>query len=147
MISIDTNIFIFAVDGRSPYKSTAIELLQEVFAGEERVFLCWEVLHGFRRIATSTHILKEALTPEKADTFIDDLIGHPLAITLSPTKESWQIFKRYSREMNLIGNLVTDAIIASQLEANGVKKIYSNDRDFRKFTNLRVIDPFVKKRR
>ena len=43
--------------------------------------------------------------------------------------------------MPLRGNLMTDAVIASQLEANGIKTIYTNDADFKKFPYLKVKNP------
>jgi toxin-antitoxin system PIN domain toxin len=146
MISIDANILIFAVDNASSFQAEAIRLLHLIYGEGEELFLCWEVLYGFRRIATGNRILKEPLSTQDADAFIDNLISHPSVSILSPSRESWLIFQRYSQEMKLTGNLVTDAVIASQLEANGVKKLYSNDRDFRKFSYLKVIDPFQKKK-
>lgn len=147
MSSLDANVLIYRADLGGPNQSAAIDLLDKLFTSEENIFLCWEVLHAFRRIVTNPRAVTNPFKGIEADAFIDAIISHPLVITLSPTKESWQIFKRYSREMKLTGNLVTDALIASQLEANGVKKLYSNDRDFRKFSYLRVTDPFVRKRR
>lgn len=147
MISLDANILVQAVVATSPFHSEAFDLLQELNESDQQIFLCWEVLHAFRRISTNASAVTLPLPTESADTFADDLISHPRVTLLSPSKESWKIFRRYSSEMKITGNLVTDAVIASQLEANGVKKLYSNDRDFRKFSYLRVIDPFAKKKR
>jgi hypothetical protein len=45
--------------------------------------------------------------------------------------------------MAVRGNLVPDAHIAAILFQNGVRTLYSNDRDFRKFGSLEVRDPFA----
>ena len=39
-------------------------------------------------------------------------------------------------------NLIPDAITASILEANGIQKVYTHDRDFWKFPGLKPVDPF-----
>jgi len=46
----------------------------------------------------------------------------------------------------IIGKLVSDAIIASQLEAAGVRTIYTNDRDFNKFPALKPKNPFTSRK-
>ena len=40
------------------------------------------------------------------------------------------------------GNLVPDAHLAALLLQNGVRRLYTLDRDYRKFDFLEIIDPF-----
>ena len=51
-------------------------------------------------------------------------------------------YKHVSGENVVRGNLVPDAHVASILFQHGVRTIYSNDRDFRKFPSLDVRNPF-----
>jgi len=44
--------------------------------------------------------------------------------------------------MSVRGNLVPDAHAAAILFQHGVRTLYTNDRDFRKFESLDVRDPF-----
>ena len=46
--------------------------------------------------------------------------------------------------MAVRGNLVPGAHVAAILFQNGVRAIYTNDRDFRKFGTLDVRDPFAR---
>jgi predicted nucleic acid-binding protein len=41
------------------------------------------------------------------------------------------------------GNLVPDAHLAAILRQHGMKKLYSHDRDFLKFSFLDVRDPII----
>jgi predicted nucleic acid-binding protein len=41
------------------------------------------------------------------------------------------------------GNLVPDAYLAALLRQHGIRILYTNDRDFKKFDFLDVRDPFV----
>jgi predicted nucleic acid-binding protein len=45
--------------------------------------------------------------------------------------------------MSVRGNLVPDAHVAAILFQNGVRTLFSNDRDFRKFESLELRDPFA----
>jgi predicted nucleic acid-binding protein len=51
-------------------------------------------------------------------------------------------YRRVARDMSLRGNLVPDAHVAAILLQHGVRTLYTNDRDFRKFESLDVRDPF-----
>jgi uncharacterized protein len=146
MISIDTNILVYAAIEINPLSKKSRDLINQVL-NEGEVVLCWEVLYALRRISTNPVALSIPLGQAAADALVEEFIGQPNVRMISPSVDSWKIFKRYSQEMKLTGNLVSDAVIASQLEANGVKKLYSNDRDFRKFNYLRVIDPFAEKKK
>jgi hypothetical protein len=41
------------------------------------------------------------------------------------------------------GNLVPDAHLAALLRQHGISRLYTHDRDFRKFDFLEVIDPIT----
>lgn len=60
---------------------------------------------------------------------------------LSPSKVSFELLAAHTERIQMNGNLFTDAVIASQLEANGIKTIYTNDADFKKFPYLKVKNP------
>ena len=45
--------------------------------------------------------------------------------------------------MTTRGNLVPDAHLAAVLRQNGIRTIYTHDRDFRKFDFLEVKDPLA----
>lgn len=77
-----------------------------------------------------------------ACTYVDAVLGLPQLEMLSATPESFRIFSGYAKLMPVKGKLVSDAIIASQLEAAGVRKIYTKDRDFNKFPALKPSNPF-----
>ena len=51
-------------------------------------------------------------------------------------------YKHVTDETSVRGNLVPDAHVAAILFQHGVRTLYSNDRDFRKFSSLELRDPF-----
>jgi len=53
----------------------------------------------------------------------------------------WKHFPAVAKEVPPRGNLVPDVHLAALLRQNGVRVICTQDRDFRKFDFLKVMDP------
>jgi hypothetical protein len=51
------------------------------------------------------------------------------------------VYLECTRRLPVRGNAVPDAHLAAILKQNGVTRLYTADRDFRRFDFLRVIDP------
>jgi hypothetical protein len=59
---------------------------------------------------------------------------------LGPGERFWEIFRGQVLEAQISGPLVTDAALAALALENGAV-LCSTDRDFRRFKDLRVLDP------
>jgi hypothetical protein len=70
------------------------------------------------------------------------VLGLPQVRTLSEGDGFWNVYREVARMLPVRGNLVPDAHLAALLRQHGVATLYSTDVDFRKFTFLRVINPF-----
>jgi predicted nucleic acid-binding protein len=93
-------------------------------------------------LVTHSTLCKNPLSSSGAAAYVQDLLDVPSLTVLTPSMESWVILARLMKHMAIRGNLLPDAVTASILEANGVKTIYTNDRDFWKFPALKPVDPF-----
>lgn len=60
---------------------------------------------------------------------------------LSEEEGFWVIYRAVAAEVLSRVNLVPDAHLAAILRQLGIKRLYSNDRDFLKFASLDVRDP------
>jgi len=145
MYSIDANIFIYAAIKGNERQTAAEEFLNRILSTQEPCLLCWETLHAFIRIVTNPSIFAKPMVFSKACEYAEQVIRLAQVEMLSPTAESFRIFSGYAEIMPLKGKIVSDAIIASQLEAAGVRTIYTNDRDFSKFPALKPKNPFAVK--
>ena len=139
--SVDLNILLYSIDTESPHYEKAAAFFPACLGGDATCYLTWDVLYSFVRISTHASIFKFPLTPQAAVSNVASLLAHPRVTALSPSSDSWAIFQRLSGEFPLRGNLVSDAMAASVLEANGVRKIYTHDRDLWKFSFLKPVDP------
>ena len=141
--SVDANILLYAANRAAPEHVAAYRFLQNRLSSDDPLFLCWEVIHAFLRTSTSPGIFPDPLSPNKSAEWIQSILDLPGVSTLSPSQESWLILRRELQEIPVRGRLLTDAVIASQLEAAGVRHLYSADADFRKFLWLKVINPLL----
>ncbi len=139
--SVDTNILIYASDTKSPYYKKAKAFLLSCLQSKELCYLTWDTIYSFIRIATHPSIFKIPLSPEKAWQNIQTLKTHPAIRFIAADDKSWDVYESLQKEIPIRGNLVPDAVIASILEANNIKKIYTHDRDFFKFPFLKPVDP------
>ena len=97
---------------------------------------------SYLRIATHPRIFSAPLTPDEALGNVSALIGLPHVRAVSELDGFLEAYKHVAGEIPLRGNLVPDAHAAAILFQHGIRTLYTNDRDFRKFQSLDVRDPF-----
>jgi predicted nucleic acid-binding protein len=55
----------------------------------------------------------------------------------------WEVYREVTDEVPVRGNLVPDAHLAALLRQQGIRTLYTNDSDFRRFSFLDVRNPFA----
>lgn len=140
--SLDINVLVYSVNTQAPLYDKAKQFLEACASSSELCVLSWETLYGFIRITTHPSIFKNPLDPERALENVRSLVSLPHVTCVSADEKSWNIFEKMRTSFKLRGNIVPDVVIASILEAHGVKKLYTNDRDFWKFPYLKPVNPF-----
>ena len=73
---------------------------------------------------------------------VEALTRLPHVRLLSEEEGFWEIYRGVTGEVNVRGNLVPDAHLAALLRQHGIRTLYTNDSDFRKFSFLDVRNPF-----
>lgn len=142
--SIDVNILLYASDTSADCHDEAVAFLQSLAEGNEVCYLTWPTVMGYLRMATHPRIFASPLTPSEAQGNLDRLLARPHLRCISETKGFWSVYRLIADGIPLRGNLVPDAHLAAILKQHGIRTLYTRDRDFAKFSFLRVIDPFVK---
>lgn len=54
----------------------------------------------------------------------------------------WAAYRRVAAEADVRGNLVPDAHLVALMLENGVRTIWTHDRDYRRFPDIEARDPF-----
>jgi toxin-antitoxin system PIN domain toxin len=98
---------------------------------------------GYLRMATHPSIFAQPLTPDEAASNVGSLLDLPHCRALAEEEGFWDVYRDVTRDVPARANLVPDAHLASLLRQHGVGKLFTHDRDFRKFDFLDVIDPLV----
>ena len=98
---------------------------------------------SYLRIATHSRIFAAPMSPDEALANVSALIALPHVRALSELDGFLDAYKHVAGGTPVRGNLVPDAHLAAILFQHGVRTLYTNDRDFRKFQSLQVRDPFA----
>lgn len=141
--TLDANLLLYASDETSPFHAPAIVFLERVARGPELVYLFWPVVMGYIRIATHPSIFATPLPAVLAVANIDALLQLPHVQTTGERERFWETWHGIAVDDGIAGNLVPDSHVVALMRENGVRTIWTNDRDFRRFDGIEVRDPFA----
>jgi len=88
-------------------------------------------------------IFATPLSPDEALGNITALLSLPHARAVSELEGFLDSYAHVVGDVAVRGNLVPDGHVAAILFQHGVRTLYTNDRDFRKFESLDVKNPFA----
>jgi hypothetical protein len=97
---------------------------------------------AYLRLATHPAVFDRPLPPERAQANVETLVSLPHVQTPGEQERFWDVYRRVSDDVGARGNLVPDAHLVSLMIQNGVRTMWTHDRDYRKFTGIEVRDPF-----
>ena len=141
--SLDANVLLFASDRTSNRHAVASDFLDSCASSPEVLCLTWPTIMAYLRIATHPSIFAAPLTPDDALGNVHALLELPQTRVVSERDGFMEAYLHVTSSTTVRGNLVPDAHVAAILFQNGVRTVYSNDRDLRKFEVLDVRDPFA----
>ena len=140
--TFDANILLYASDETSAYHSRARVFLERVASGDELVYLFWPTVMAYLRLATHPPVFEKPLPPADALANVDGLLALPHVQTVGEQDRFWSSYRRLAREADVRGNLVPDAHLVGLMVENGVRTIWTHDRDYRRFSGIETSDPF-----
>lgn len=140
--SVDVNVLLYASDTSSSKHPEAIRFVKQRASDPDLFCLAWPTLMAFLRISTHPRIFARPLSPDDALGNVESLLSMPRVRLLSEGEGFLEIYREVTARFAVRGNLVPDAHLAALLLQHGVRRLYTIDRDFRKFDFLEVTDPF-----
>lgn len=141
--TLDANILLYASDETSPFHERAKELLAELAAGPAIVYALWPTVMAYLRLSTHPSVFARPLSPEEATGNIERLLRRSHVQSPGEQEGLWDVYRGVAADVDARGNLVPDAHLVSLMTQNGVRTIWTHDRDYRKFTGIEVRDPFA----
>ena len=145
MIAVDTNLLVYAYREDSPFHQAATENLQPVIEGSAAWALPWPCIHEFISVVTSGKVYRPASPLPSALAFIESLFGSPQLHLVSESAGYFEKLCELALAAKLSGPRIHDARIAALCLHHGVSELWSADRDFSAFPQLKVRNPLVKK--
>jgi uncharacterized protein len=141
--TFDANVLLYASDETSPWHAPARDFLDRVAAGGELVYLFWPTAMAYLRVATHPAIFDAPLAPAVAAGNVERLLALPHVRTSGEHDRFWNAYRRIADDADARGNLVPDAHLVALMVENGVRTIWTHDRDFRRFSRIEARDPFT----
>ncbi len=139
--AVDVNLLLYASNDGDAQHRAASAFLRRCVAGPELMCLGWPTVMSYLRMATHPKIFAKPLTHAAAAANVETLLALPHVRMLSEGERFWAHYRALSHDVPTRANLVPDVHLAALLREHGVTRLYTHDRDFRKFDFLDVRDP------
>ncbi len=143
MIAVDSNILVYAHRVDSSWHAAAAARLRSLAESASPWALPWPCLHEFLAITTHPRIY-DAPTPIEAA--LDQLAAWLESPSLRLLAEGSAYLEHLGpllTRSSVAGARVHDARVAALCLQHGVSELWSADRDFGRFPELKVINPLV----
>ena len=147
MIAIDTNILVYAHRRDSPFYEPAAAAVRSLAESPSAWAIPWPCVHEFYSAATHPRIFDPPSRPAEAIAQVEAWLGSPSLVLLHEGPAYWPTLRTLLESGRVQGPMVHDARIAALCRANGVRELWSADRDFGRFPGLVVRNPLVTPRR
>lgn len=141
--TLDANILLYASDEASDVHHEALAFVKGVAASEELLYLFWPTVLAYLRIATHPSIFEAPLSRADATENIDRLLALPHVQTAGEPDRFWATYRAVAGDAEASGNLVPDAHLVALMIGQGVRTIWTRDRDYRRFAGIDARDPFA----
>ena len=145
MIALDTNLLVYAYREDSKFHALALGQLRPVVEGDTSWALPWPCVHEFIGVVTSGRVYKPASPLSNALAFLDSLLTSPQLHLLAESPGYFDKLRELALAAKLSGSRIHDARIAALCLHHGVSELWSADRDFSAFPQLKMRNPLVKK--
>lgn len=141
MIAVDTNILLYAHRSEIEHHEVALHWLRDLAEGSALWALPVFCIGEFLRVATHPRIFDPPSSLEQVFAALDALLKSPSLRVLNPGPEFPALLREAMHEGDARGNLVFDAQIAALCKERGADRLLTYDRDFSRFSGLRIISP------
>jgi hypothetical protein len=143
VIAVDTNVLVYAHRADSPWHEAAARAVAGLAEGRSPWALSWPCLHEFFAIVTHPRIYRPPTPVPAAVDQIEAWLESPSVALVSETGDYWASLKPLLVNGRIEGPRVHDARVAALCLHHGVDELWSADRDFGRFPDLRVRNPLV----
>ncbi len=140
MITLDTNILVYAFRAEFPEHERARELLDGLRHGDAAWAVPGESIAAFLRLTTNPRTFRSPSPLDLALDFVAALRQSSSFLLVRPGDRHLGLFLGLLPDANCRGKLVPDAWLAALVIEHGAR-LWTCDRDFARFPGLDWVDP------
>jgi uncharacterized protein len=144
VIAVDTNILIYAHREDSPFHAAAARQVFGLAEGRTPWAIPWPCLHEFLAIVTHPRIYDPPTPLPAALDQVAAWLEAPTLVLLAESDQYWTELRALVTAGRITGARVHDARIAALCRQHGVDELWSADRDFSRFSDLKVVNPVTR---
>lgn len=144
MIAVDTNVLVYAHRRDSTWHDAADAAVRGLAEGNAPWALPWPCIHEFAAVVTHPRIYAPPSTPAQAIDQVDAWLESPSVVLLGEGDTHWEVLREVLQDGQVRGPQVHDARIAALCRRHGVRELWTADRDFSRFPELRTRNPLVR---
>lgn len=142
MTILDANLLLYAYNADAPQQQAAAQRLAKLLASGEKIGMPWVTLWSFLRIGTNPRIWANPRPAKEAFAIVGEWLAQPGVVPLHPGPLHAQILEKLVTGHLATGPLVTGAVPAALAIEHGAV-LASTDQDFRRFPDLRLLNPLA----
>lgn len=143
MIALDTNILVYAHRADAPLHAPARAAVEALARGLPRWGLPWPAIVEYVAAVTSPARFADPTPHDVALRHVEALAATPSAVVLVEGGDPLTPFAELVRAAGASSRTVYDARIAALCISQGVRELWTADRDFGRFPQLRTRNPLV----
>lgn len=143
MIAVDTNILVYAHRADSPHNQNASLRVRELAEGSSAWAIPWPCLHEFFGVVTHARIHNPPTPADEALKQIEAWFESPTLALLCESDNYWSDLRTAIVSARVTGPRIHDARIAALCRQHGVHELWTADRDFNRFPDLRTVNPLI----
>lgn len=143
MIAVDTNVLVHAHRADTVSHESARRALEQLAGMPNGWAIPWPCAHEFLAVVTGP-AFREARTPlHVALEALAAWTSHPRCTLLGESSRHLELLGALTLRAAVAGGAVHDARIAAICLGHGVEELWTCDRDFARFPDLRTRNPLI----
>ena len=145
MIAVDTNLLVYSHRSDSPFHLAAKELIESLRTQPAPWAIPWPCINEFVGIVTHPKVFKVSTPLATSFACVDTWLAGGNLHLIVEGDGYFAKLREIATAAQLKGPRIHDARIAALCLHHGVSELWSADRDFSAFPQLKVRNPLVKK--
>jgi toxin-antitoxin system PIN domain toxin len=143
MIAVDTNILVYAHRRDSRWHEAAMAAVTGLAEGRGRWAIPWPCVHEFLAVVTHPRIYEPPTATVAAIDQVEAWMESPSLVLVGEAGDYWPTLRQAVLDARISGPRIHDARIMAICRQQGARELWTVDRDFGRFSGLRLRNPLV----